>query len=87
MQPYRLFIIILLLLPMSFILGQQQYPEVIDTTWPVGNDKIRHLVKKLQTNFQPPARERIAPGGEFRCAWNKPLVLPSLQSVQMTHWK
>ncbi|MFM7155358.1 MAG: hypothetical protein ACKOZV_14660, partial [Bacteroidota bacterium] len=66
----------MLISPISPVLAQQQYPEVIDTTWSVSNNKVRHVVKKLQTDLKPPARTSIAPGGMFRCAWNKPLKLP-----------
>ena len=72
----RLLIVIMLISPISPVLAQQQYPEVIDTTWSVSNNKVRHVVKKLQTDVKPPARTSIAPGGMFRCAWNKPLKLP-----------
>lgn len=72
----RFLIVIMLISPVSPVLAQRQYPELIDTTWSVSSDKFRHVVKKLQTDVKPPARTSISPGGMFRCAWNKPLKLP-----------
>ena len=67
---------LLMLSQLSPVLSQQKSPEVIDTTWQSGPDKIRHLVKKLQIVAKPASRSTIGPGGIFRCAWNKPLKLP-----------
>ena len=76
MVSIRSLLVALMLSQQSYAAAQQMLPVMVDSVWQLGSDKIRHQVKALQTETNPPVKSAVAPAGVFRCVWTKPLVLP-----------